>query len=99
MDKSISVVITGASRGLGASISKIIGSLGNNVFLTARNEEKLESITDEINTQGGNAKWLAGDLTDFEFCKQLGENVLTEFGKINVLINNAGTVKPLASFA
>lgn len=83
------VLITGASSGIGASFAKYLAGKGMRVFMTARREERLETLSREINEAGGQAQYLAGDIGSAEFRTRLMETVLAK-GPLDVLINNAG---------
>lgn len=76
------VLVTGASKGIGKSIAKALCKCGYNVFICARNEALLKETTKEINAQG----YFVCDLTDFNACKNLINNI----GTVDILINNAG---------
>ncbi|WP_394748871.1 SDR family oxidoreductase [Spongiimicrobium salis] len=85
------VVITGASSGLGETTARHLASKGANVVLGARREERLQNITNDINTKGvGKATYLKTDVTNKNEVQALVEKALKEFGKMDVIINNAG---------
>ncbi|WP_313374959.1 SDR family oxidoreductase [Chishuiella sp.] len=85
------VVITGASSGLGETTARLLASKGANVVLGARREENLIKITNEINSElNGKAVYLKTDVTKKDDVQALIEKAVSEFGKIDVLINNAG---------
>jgi 3-oxoacyl-[acyl-carrier protein] reductase len=84
------VLITGASSGIGWATALAFASKGANVVLTARREERLRELRDKIRESGGTAVFIAGDATDeatAEECVALAES---EFGRLDILINNAG---------
>ncbi len=92
------IVITGASSGLGETTARHLASKGANVVLGARREERLQSITKDINTKGlGKAIYLKTDVTNKNEVQALVEKALNEFGKMDVIINNAGlmSIAPL----
>ncbi|WP_109434090.1 MULTISPECIES: SDR family oxidoreductase [Aquimarina] len=85
------VVITGASSGLGETTARYLASKGANVVLGARREERLQTITKEINAQGnGKAIYVKTDVTKKEDVQTLVEAAVSEFSKLDVMINNAG---------
>ncbi|UAB79970.1 SDR family oxidoreductase [Marixanthomonas sp. SCSIO 43207] len=85
------VVITGGSSGLGETTARHLASKGANVVLGARREERLQKITEEINAEGnGKATYIATDVTKKEQVKALVDKAVSEFGKIDVMVNNAG---------
>lgn len=84
------VVITGASSGIGKALAYTFSRKGSSVFLGARNVEALKKITDEIVAEGGKAAFAPLDVTDEAACKNFILKAHDTFGKIDVLINNAG---------
>ncbi|MGQ1910733.1 SDR family oxidoreductase [Marinifilum sp. RC60d5] len=92
------VVITGASGGLGEETARYLAEKGAAVVLGARRLEKLETIASDIRSKGGKAVILKTDVTNVEDVKALVNEGITSFGKIDVLVNNAG-VMPLAPLA
>jgi NADP-dependent 3-hydroxy acid dehydrogenase YdfG len=92
------VVITGGSSGLGEATARYLAEKGAKVVLGARRVEKLEKIASEIKENGGEAVALKTDVTKAEDVKALVKKAKDTFGKIDVLINNAG-IMPLAPMA
>ena len=84
------IVITGASSGLGEAMAREYSKLGARVVLGARNEQKLAQLVQEICSEGGDAVYLVTDVTKEEDCRRLIERAVEEFGRIDVLICNAG---------
>lgn len=85
------VVITGASSGLGETTARHLASLGANVVLGARRENRLQDISNEINQEGnGKAIFVKTDVTKKEEVQSLVDKAVTEFGKVDVMLNNAG---------
>ena len=84
------VVITGASSGLGAAAARHLSSLGAVVVLGARRKEKIDEIAAEINGRGGQALAVKTDVTDVNQAKHLVDTAVKTYGKIDVLLNNAG---------
>jgi len=85
------VIITGASSGLGKATARHLASKGANVVLGARREERLQNIVDEINTKGnGKAAFIKTDVTKKEDVQALVDKAVSTFGKVDVMINNAG---------
>jgi len=83
-------VITGASSGLGADAAIALSQAGASVAILARRKEKLEETKAKINKNGGRCIAIACDVTDEESVKAAVSEVLKEFGRIDILINNAG---------
>ena len=84
------VVVTGGSSGLGEATAKLLAERGAKVMLGARREENLERITSEIKEEGGAASYRVTDVTDKDQVENLVAGAVDEFGRIDVLVNNAG---------
>src|SRR5688572_24919423 len=84
--KEKTVVITGASSGIGRSVALEMARRGANVVLGARRLDRLESVAAECRALGVNAKAIAADVTRREDCRLL----IAEAGNVDVLVNNAG---------
>jgi NAD(P)-dependent dehydrogenase (short-subunit alcohol dehydrogenase family) len=93
-DKTI--LVTGASRGLGEAAARQVAKLGANVVLMARTENALLSVQDEIRRFGGDALAVPGDVTSLDDCRRAVDQALTRFGSLDGLINNAGALKPIS---
>ncbi|MBN1298243.1 MAG: SDR family oxidoreductase [Actinobacteria bacterium] len=83
-------VVTGASMGIGKSISIALAQKGASVMLAARNIEKLKQAKEEIASSGGSSIIIPADLTDESQIIALFKKVRDEFGRLDILINNAG---------
>jgi NAD(P)-dependent dehydrogenase (short-subunit alcohol dehydrogenase family) len=90
------IIITGASRGLGAAAAFVAAELGANVVLNARSADRLAEHVDHIRNAGGTAVAIPGDISREEDCQELVQKSLSHFGRIDSLINNAGTIRPIA---
>ncbi len=84
------VVITGGSSGIGAAVAKKIAEAGGEVVLVARTREKLEKVADEIRGDGGTAHVYTCDLSDMDAIAKMADQVLSDLGGVDILINNAG---------
>lgn len=84
------VVITGASSGLGEATARHLARLGANVVLGARRQERMDVIVQEIKAAGGQASAYTVDVTRRQDLTALIENAVKDFGKVDVMINNAG---------
>jgi NADP-dependent 3-hydroxy acid dehydrogenase YdfG len=84
------VVITGASSGLGEATARLLCAQGATVVLGARRVERLQSLADELTGGGGKALAVATDVTDHEQVKRLVEAAVETYGRIDVMLNNAG---------
>jgi NADP-dependent 3-hydroxy acid dehydrogenase YdfG len=89
------VVITGASSGLGEATARLLASEGATVVLAARRADRIEALADEIGGQGGRALAVATDVADRQQVKALVDKAVEAFGRIDVMLNNAGLM-PLA---
>ncbi|MBW4571968.1 MAG: SDR family oxidoreductase [Tolypothrix carrinoi HA7290-LM1] len=89
------IAITGASSGIGEATAKLLAQNGAKVVLGARRTEKLEKIVKEIRAWGGTAEFKALDVTDREDVKAFIHFALDQFGRVDVIFNNAG-VMPLS---
>lgn len=83
-------LVTGASSGIGESTARCLAAKGLKVALVARRKHKLEEVADKIEAAGGEAMVIAADLTDESDRLRVVEEVRAKWGKIDVLINNAG---------
>lgn len=84
-------LVTGASQGIGKAIALKLAQEGASVVLTARGEELLNQVVNEIRAAGGKAVGVAADVSKKEDCERLIRQTIEAFGKIDILINNAGT--------
>lgn len=90
------VLVTGASRGLGAAIAAWLGRAGAAVVLAARSGDRLGTVASEVRRLGGEARVVAADLAYPESCFDLVEAGLKEFGRLDAVVNNAGVLGPIA---
>ncbi|TSJ43090.1 SDR family oxidoreductase [Mucilaginibacter corticis] len=84
------VVITGASSGLGEAAAKLLSEQGATVVLGARRADRIEALADTLKASGAKALAIATDVTDAQQVKALVDAAVKEFGRIDVIINNAG---------
>lgn len=84
------VVITGASSGIGEETAKYLASLGAKVVIAARRIENLERIANEINEHDGESLAVKADVTKREEVQNIIDKTIEKFGKVDVMINNAG---------
>jgi len=84
------VVITGASSGLGEATARLLSAEGATVVLGARRIDRLKSLADELTARGGKALAVVTDVTHCDQVKRLVDAAVQKFGRIDVMINNAG---------
>jgi NADP-dependent 3-hydroxy acid dehydrogenase YdfG len=89
------VVITGASSGIGEATARLLARQGAHVVLGARRTDRLEALTKAITAEGGSARYRPLDVTRREDMQSFVEFALGAFGRVDVIINNAG-VMPLS---
>ncbi len=90
------VVITGASSGLGEAAARHLAACGATVVLGARRTDRLETLVAKIVAAGGQALAVQTDVTDRAAVTNLVDTAVQRFGRIDVLINNAG-IMPLSA--
>lgn len=91
------ILVTGASRGLGADIARWLGRAGARVALAARSEAPLAEVARSVEALGGRALILPGDVSDRTACDRAVEETLDRFGRLDGLVNNAGRLPPVAA--
>jgi NAD(P)-dependent dehydrogenase (short-subunit alcohol dehydrogenase family) len=84
-------LVSGASKGLGKAMALALSAQGATVALVSRNREKLEEVKGEIGTSGGKAAVFLADVAQEEEVRRLEDEVSRQLGKIQILVNNAGT--------
>lgn len=84
------VVVTGASDGIGAQVARDLGEAGATVVLVARRRELLEGVAEEIRGAGGTALVHVADLADLDDVERVAADILGQVGHVDVLVNNAG---------
>ena len=89
-------IVTGASSGFGRATAIAFAAAGCNVVLTARRQERLEEISQQIIANGGRAVCVDGDARDPGTADCAVEAAVTEFGSVDILINNAGIGRVLS---
>ena len=87
------VLITGASRGIGAEAARVFAEAGANVALVARSADSIADLAGEI---GSSAVAIPCDISRYWEVAQAVENCVTAFGGLDILINNAGVIEPIA---
>jgi meso-butanediol dehydrogenase / (S,S)-butanediol dehydrogenase / diacetyl reductase len=85
-------LVTGASSGIGAAISGGLSREGAAVMLAARDADRGKKILDSVRAAGSRAELMSGDLTDAGFCSQLVAGAIQTFGRLDIVVNNAGII-------
>ncbi|WP_435769025.1 SDR family NAD(P)-dependent oxidoreductase [Nocardioides sp. SYSU DS0651] len=91
------VVITGASSGLGAGFARALGSAGADVVLAARRAERLAELAEQLRVDGVRVATVTADVSDPEDCTRVAETAIEAFGRIDGLVNNAGLGSAVSS--
>ncbi|SFD75771.1 NADP-dependent 3-hydroxy acid dehydrogenase YdfG [Paenibacillus catalpae] len=86
------VIITGASSGIGEATAKLLAENGAKVVLAARREDRLQAIVNDVKQLGGEAVSIKADVVSAEDMQNLAKFALSKYGRIDVLINNAGVM-------
>jgi NAD(P)-dependent dehydrogenase (short-subunit alcohol dehydrogenase family) len=93
------VVVSGASRGLGAAIARWLAKAAAAVTLIARSKENLLNVARDVRRLGGRPLVFNADVSEYDACRTAVENTLDKFGRIDALVNNAGIVQPISEIA
>ncbi|GAA3275869.1 hypothetical protein GCM10020258_55440 [Sphingomonas yabuuchiae] len=92
------VLITGGSTGIGAETARLLAERGAKVAIAARRKDKLDEVVAQIAENGGTARAYALDVTDKSAVQTVVAAIVADFGRLDVLINNAGLmpIRPMA---
>jgi NAD(P)-dependent dehydrogenase (short-subunit alcohol dehydrogenase family) len=93
------VIVTGASRGLGAAMAQSSAEMGADVVLTARSQDELDRQAELIRRKGREALVVVADLNEPQDCRSVVQQALQCFGALHALINNGGILEPMATIA
>ena len=93
------ILITGASRGLGAAVARILAEMGTAVVLNARSADPLHELMAEIEANGGTALALPGDVGQLDTCRWLVAKTIEAFGRLDAVVHNAAVIDPIAPIA
>src|SRR5690606_22458784 len=84
------VIVTGASSGLGVAFAHAFAQAGADVVLGARRADRLEAVAEGVRTNGRSVLTVETDVADPEQCQRLVDAAMDKFGRVDVLVNNAG---------
>jgi NAD(P)-dependent dehydrogenase (short-subunit alcohol dehydrogenase family) len=93
------VMVTGASRGIGAAVCYALAKVGSSVVLISRTQSAVHDASHEVERLGGKALALAFDISVGNQCEMAVEKALSVFGRIDALVNNAGVLEPISSIS
>ena len=96
---SKSIIITGASSGIGAAAALLFAAEGANMVLGARRSAELETLAGQVNQSNSRAVFLAGDVKDEDYANALVDLAMKEFGGLDGAFNNAGIVGEMGPVA
>jgi NAD(P)-dependent dehydrogenase (short-subunit alcohol dehydrogenase family) len=92
-------LVTGASRGLGEGVARGLADQCKAVILTARDKSSLARVASEIKAAGGQALSVPCDVSDFKEVERAVSEARNRFGRLDILINNAGVIEPISDIA
>jgi short-subunit dehydrogenase len=84
------VIVTGASSGIGRETARLFAGAGSNVVLAARDEERLQRLAEELGGYGGRVLVVPTDVTDRQAVERMAAMAAEELGRVDILVNNAG---------
>ena len=86
-------IVTGASQGIGKTTAELFSKSGAHVVCIARNEEKIKNLATTISRNGHSASYNSCDISDGDLLQDTIKSVISDYGKIDILINNAGVTR------
>ncbi len=92
-------LVTGGGRGIGAAAAELLAAAGASLVLVARSEEEIDAVAKRIRKAGGKAIAVTCDVSDFAQIEEVVEAALTEYDRIDILVNNAALVWPVEEVA
>ncbi len=88
-------IVTGASQGIGRSIALKFGQLGANVVCTARSTDALNKLVEELDGMGARGLVVTADLASEDDIRRIASDAKSEFGRIDILVNNGAIIHPM----
>ncbi len=92
------VIITGASRGLGAATAHWLAKKSCRLLLNARGSELLEKVAKECRELGADTAQVTGDIGDLQVCKTIVDTATNKWGRLDALVNNAAVIDPIGNY-
>ena len=86
-------IVTGASQGIGKTTAELFSRSGAHVVCIARNEEKIKDLVNTISKKGHSASYISCDISDGNLFQNTIKSIISDYGKIDILINNAGITR------
>ena len=87
-----SVLITGGTSGMGAASALAFAQSGADVVIAGRNQARADALLERLNANGNQAYFIAGDITDPEYCQELIDKTCTQIGVPDIIVNCAGVI-------
>ena len=87
-------IVTGGAQGMGRAVSELLARNGVSVVINDVNKSAVETVAAELEELGLNVKPVAGDVTSSKDVDRLVNETIAEFGSVNILVNNAGVLRP-----
>jgi NAD(P)-dependent dehydrogenase (short-subunit alcohol dehydrogenase family) len=88
-------IVTGGSRGIGAAAAEQLAQAGAAVVIAARSEEQVEAVAKRLRSSGARAIGVAADVSDLEQVEEVVEAALSQFDRIDIVVNNAAIIWPI----
>jgi len=99
MENTPVVIVTGASRGIGADIARWLGKRGCSLTLIARKQELLQNVAEDAQRLGGSVLPISADIAASDVCLYTVRETVNHFGRVDALVNNAGILSPIVFLA
>src|SRR5208283_2435227 len=87
-------IVTGGGRGIGLAIASRLAAMDASVVITGRDETRLQQTALDLTARGHRVQGIACDVTSLDSVEALGKRLRTDYGHVNILVNNAGVAGP-----
>lgn len=94
---STTLIVTGASRGIGAAIARDAASRGISLVLNARSQDALDDFADSLDLDPARLATVSGDVSEDDVCERIVGAAIEGFGRIDAVVNNAGILDPIGA--